>query len=413
MIAHIAFNARLLLLLILALAMVAASITPAHAQLAAGEGRPALPPLPSPVIFGFDQDFPPFSFERDGTPVGFDIELFQACLEGRDVRLSLKPMRWEQIQLELSAGTIHATAGMAKTPKRELLYDFSDQPTARLEVRLYTRNANRVAAVEQLRGKAVSVERGTIYLRLLEDFGGLIVRSYASQREALQALAGNQVDAFAGADKTASYIMRRLPLEGLSPVGTPLAVMPMHFAVSKETRALKEMLDQGFRRVLESGKYAELYRKWFIPDLAPGEVSRLVEAATAARVYAYAPYSRQPRGAAALGQSGMVYTAGSVEHAEPSLGAGATRVAVLKAISNGETDIKAVAEVDHTGRVVTPAGEVVDLLMEFGVETQAVTEPERGRYVSRALMELMPYTRPRTPGREMPDIPWLERGEQP
>ncbi|AGW14233.1 transporter substrate-binding domain-containing protein [Megalodesulfovibrio gigas] len=364
------------------------------------------------MVFGFDRDFPPFSFERDGTPVGFDIDLFQACLEGRNVRLSFKAMSWEQIQLELSAGRIHATAGMAKTPKRELLYDFSHQPTARLEVRLYTRNAQRVAALEQLRGKAVSVERGTIYLRLLEDFGGLIVRSYPSPREALQAMARGEVDAFAGADKTASYLMRRLPLQGVSPVGMPLAVMPMHFAISKETRALKEMLDQGFRRILENGKYAELYRKWFIPDLAPGDISRLVEAARSALIYAYAPYSQQPRGAAAMGQSGTVYTAGSVEHAEPSLGAGATRVAVLKAISSGETDIKAVAEVDQNGHAVTPAGEVVDLLMEFGVETQAVTEPEKGRYTPRALMELMPYTRPRTPGREMPDIPWLERGEQ-
>ncbi|GAB7080826.1 transporter substrate-binding domain-containing protein [Megalodesulfovibrio paquesii] len=385
-------------------------LQPAFAQGNLGSAA-TLPPLPSEVIFGFDREFPPFAYERDGQPAGFDIDLFNACLEGRNIKVVYKAMSWEQIQLALSSGAIHVTSGMARTPKRELLYDFADQPTARLEVRLFTRNDHRVAALSQLRGKSVSAERGTLYLRLLEDHGGLNVRSFPSQREALQALANGEVDAFGGADKTATYLMRRLPIPGISPVGEPIAVMPIHFAVSKETRALTAMLNQGFRRTLENGKYAELYRKWFIPDLPAQDVARMLEAAKAALVYAYTPYSKAPRGAAALGVSGTLYVAGNVEHAQPSMGASATRVALLKAISNGEKDIRAVVEVDETGRVVTPAGEVVDMLLEFGVEALAVTEPEKGRYVLRALMELMPYTRPRTPGREMPDIPWLERGD--
>lgn len=374
-----------------------------------------LPPFPAraqSIVFAFDQEFPPFSFERDGEPTGFDIELFRACLENKDIRVTMRPMRWERIQLELSSGQVHVTSGMAKTPQRELLYNFAEQPTTRLEVRLYTRNPNRVPNVEQLRGKNVSVERGTIYQRLLESFGGLSVRGFETQREALQALASGEMDAFGGADKTADYFIRKLPLPGISPIGGPIAVMPIYFATTKDKPELKSLLDTGFRTVLESGRYAQLYRKWFIPPLSDGEITGLVASAKAARIFAYTPYSKQPHGAAVQGVSGRIYTAGNVEHAEPTLGTSASHAAVLKAISEGETDIRALAEVDTSGRVVTPTGKIVDLLMEYGLETQAVTEPEAGRYVPRAVMELLPFNRPRTPGRDTPDIPWLERGEE-
>ena len=76
---------------------------------------------------------------------------------------------------------------------------------------------------------------------------------------------------------------------------------------------------------------------------------RLIAAATAARAHAYAPYSHYSVGAALLTRTGKVYTGVNVENAAYPSGMCAERVAVFKAVSEGERSFAAIAVVTENG----------------------------------------------------------------
>ena len=94
--------------------------------------------------------------------------------------------------------------------------------------------------------------------------------------------------------------------------------------------------------------------------------SRLIQAATEARQWAYAPYSNYAVGAALLTASGRIYDGVNVENAAYPTGICAERVAVFKAVSEGERDFVAIAVV--TANAGSPCGSCRQVLAEFGLD---------------------------------------------
>ena len=95
----------------------------------------------------------------------------------------------------------------------------------------------------------------------------------------------------------------------------------------------------------------------------------LMEAATAARAFAYSPYSGYRVGAALLGKSGKIYTGCNVENAGYTPTNCAERTAVFKAISEGERGFAAIAVAgglqDGEDPDCTPCGVCRQVLAEF------------------------------------------------
>jgi cytidine deaminase len=117
--------------------------------------------------------------------------------------------------------------------------------------------------------------------------------------------------------------------------------------------------------------------------------NKLIEAAIQARQWAYAPYSNYAVGAALLTSSGRIYDGVNVENAAYPTTMCAERVAVFKAVSEGERQFEAVAVVTSNGG--SPCGSCRQVLAEFGLDTIVLIATAAGRLVQEtSVRDLLP-----------------------
>jgi len=115
----------------------------------------------------------------------------------------------------------------------------------------------------------------------------------------------------------------------------------------------------------------------------------LLERAAEARRWAYAPYSNYPVGAALLAESGRIYTGVNVENAAYPQTICAERVAVFKAVSEGERRFIALAVVTVNAKV--PCGGCRQVLAEFGLDTCVLVGDPHGNLITETVLrDLLP-----------------------
>ena len=346
---------------------------------------------PIRVVYGFDREFAPFSYEEPGgKPVGFEVELLEAIFHGSEATLVHRPLQWDMIPLELSAGTINITTGMVRTEQRAKLYLFSEKPTFPLQIRLFTKIYNRFPSAKLLRGQMVSVEQGSYQHRLLQEFGGINIKTFKNRVDGLRALFNDEVVAFCGPVQNTYYYVNKLNYGAITTIGTPLGITEMRIAVNRDRGDIQRIVNEGLANVVSSGEYDRIYRKWFVREITDQEQTTLIKTAMLAAVPAYAPYGEKGQGAALLTATGKMYSACTVENAELSLSLSALRGAVARAVADGEFEFRAAVVVDPDGNVMPPSPEELQVLSEFGRGVLAIVEPEKGKYQTSMMADLLP-----------------------
>ncbi len=123
-------------------------------------------------------------------------------------------------------------------------------------------------------------------------------------------------------------------------------------------------------------------------NLSPEERQNLVQRAVQARSLAYAPYSNYPVGAAVLTRSGRVFTGVNIENAAYPTTMCAERVAIFKAVSEGETDFLAIAVASNAGM---SCGGCRQVMAEFGLDMLVLTADDQGRVAQEVTVrDLLP-----------------------
>jgi cytidine deaminase len=120
-----------------------------------------------------------------------------------------------------------------------------------------------------------------------------------------------------------------------------------------------------------------------------GISKKLIQRALQAREWAYAPYSNYTVGAALLTTSGRIYEGVNVENAAYPDSMCAERVAIYKAVSEGERKFVAIAVVTKDGG--SPCGSCRQVLAEFGLDTVVLIANEQGMLLNETTVaELLP-----------------------
>ncbi|HET9588922.1 MAG TPA: cytidine deaminase [Anaerolineales bacterium] len=119
------------------------------------------------------------------------------------------------------------------------------------------------------------------------------------------------------------------------------------------------------------------------------EKQALIDLANTARQRAYAPYSNYPVGAALRTKTGRLFTGVNVENAAYPQTMCAERVAIFKAVSEGEREFEVISVVTDNGG--SPCGGCRQVLAEFGLDTIVLLADASGKLLAETTVkDLLP-----------------------
>jgi cytidine deaminase len=124
--------------------------------------------------------------------------------------------------------------------------------------------------------------------------------------------------------------------------------------------------------------------------LSEESLRSLVQEAQRARTHSVAPFSGFLVGAAVRTLDGKVYTGCNVESASYGLTVCAERVAIWKALSEGERQFTELAVIADTDTLTPPCGTCRQIIWEFCKEATIVLANLHGQSETLSVQELLP-----------------------
>jgi cytidine deaminase len=120
------------------------------------------------------------------------------------------------------------------------------------------------------------------------------------------------------------------------------------------------------------------------------QIEELIESAKKVREMAYAPFSNFRVGAAVRTKNGKIYTGCNVESASYGLTVCAERIAIWKAVSEGEREFVRVSVVADTEELTPPCGVCRQIIWEFCGDIPVTFSNLKGKTETVQMSELLP-----------------------
>ncbi|MBL3593852.1 MAG: transporter substrate-binding domain-containing protein [Synergistaceae bacterium] len=220
---------------------------------------------PRPVIVGADWDYPPYEYLDGAEPQGFNIDLLQALAKVLDLDVDLRLGPWFQVRTDLEEGRLDFLTGMFHSPERARHVDFTT-PFLTVRHAIFTRRGSSISGVEDLAGREILVEELDVMHEFLlaQPFEATVIPVKGAE-EMLRILASGRHDAALLGRVQGLYLIERHGLSNLVEVGEPFLPRDYCLAVPKGHDELRDLLNEGLAILRATGRYDEIYRKWFGP----------------------------------------------------------------------------------------------------------------------------------------------------
>lgn len=215
------------------------------------------------LTMGTSADFAPFeSRNTSGEVEGFDIDLAKYIADELGYELEIKDMKFDGLIGALQAKRVDLVlSGMSATEKRAQNVDFSTQYHHSGEM-FITLKDSEVTSLEQLKGKTVGVQLGTIQeegARKLQETVDFEIKAVDNATILIQELQSNRIDvAYLDKAVATGYINE----QGLAGFDDPTSSSPGMAVAFPKGSELVDEVNQVLKEMEENGKLDELKVKW-------------------------------------------------------------------------------------------------------------------------------------------------------
>ncbi len=216
-------------------------------------------------VFGTELAWAPWDYrDKNGEEAGIDIEIIEAIAEVEGFNVEWKILSWDSLIPALKLGKIDMTGGgMTITEERAAQVDFTDPYWTSKMVVLVHEDSNLNVLTALSKGATVANQRGTTWSNWVRDRvnEGFDINQvlYSGQDEAEQAVVSGKADTTLEDMSSAGPVVEALPLKIIATFPTD---QKYGYAVQKGNTELLNMLNDGLKKIQESGKFNQIVNKY-------------------------------------------------------------------------------------------------------------------------------------------------------
>ncbi|WP_088894876.1 basic amino acid ABC transporter substrate-binding protein [Leptolyngbya ohadii] len=219
-----------------------------------------------------EPQFPPFEFiGASGVPEGFDIDFLDALSKELGFRVELQLLAFDDLLPAIQSSNADASiSALSITDDRKKIVAFS-RPYFKGGLTIAVReNDIAINSLETLQGKRVGVQKGSTGAEEAKQVTGSQIKEFDSTPDALRELSEGRLDAAINDAAALYYAIRTEGIENIKVIGDFITEEFYGIAMPKDSPYV-ETINSGIRTLMENGKYAEIYRKYFNanPPLLP------------------------------------------------------------------------------------------------------------------------------------------------
>jgi len=216
---------------------------------------------------------PPFAYiNKNNEWVGFTIDLVEMLVKpsvekavGKSIKVEKKESTPPTRIPLLTSNSVDLIAGtMTDTPQRREQVDFS-LTFFYTGAQFLVKKGSPIHGVNDIVGKRIASQQGSTNAKIIrEKYPQAQLREFPDQPAAFQALAQGQVDAYTNDGIQLAGLKAKAPNPtDWEVVGDFFSEEPYGMAMRKGEPKFKQVVDAGLKQGFESGKYFEIYDKWF------------------------------------------------------------------------------------------------------------------------------------------------------
>jgi ABC-type amino acid transport substrate-binding protein len=218
---------------------------------------------------------PPFAYvNKDNQWVGFSIDLVEQAIVPALSRKLGKPIKVEKKESTpptrialLASNAVDLIAGtMTDTRARRDSVDFSLTFFV-TGAQFLVKTGSPIKGIQDIAGKRVAAQQGSTNARIIrERVPTAQLREFPDQPAAFQALVQGQVDAYTNDGIQLAGLKAKAPKpDDWIIAGDFYSYEPYGMAMRKNDSDFRAVVNNGLMEAIDSGKYFELYEKWFGP----------------------------------------------------------------------------------------------------------------------------------------------------
>ena len=227
----------------------------------------------SKLRFVTDSDYPPFHYyDEVGALTGFNVDLAKAICEQLEVQCEVNAVAWEDLIPSLDKGDADAAIASIRITAEALeKADFTSRYYA-TPARFVARKASDLKDIspETLSGKKIGVAKGTGHEAYLKKFfPDAAIASFDTAEDAEKSLKDGAIDLVFGDGIGLTFWINGVASEGCCEfrggpyLDTTYFGEGVGIAVKKGNRQLAEILNYALEQVHSSGRYEELFLRYF------------------------------------------------------------------------------------------------------------------------------------------------------
>ena len=221
---------------------------------------------------GLDDSYPPMGFRNEKNEiVGFDIDIANAVCEKLGMKLKLQQITWASKEDELDSESIDCIwNGFAYNEDRAAKMTLTE-PYIKGEMYFLLRNGSTIKNQEELKGKKIGVQSGSIQAQDLEnsEFGKNVeMIEYRDNLTACMDLEAGGVDAVFCSNIIGNYIITDKKKDYITIPSVDITTSKGSvIAFKKGNTELRDKIQNALYELKEEGKLTEISEKWFGKDM--------------------------------------------------------------------------------------------------------------------------------------------------